>query len=156
MTTDGQVLAIIDQAFGSCRRPESFIVDWEASKECSEYEKRLRARSVETLTRNDVGDIGRDPLNFISPEGFLYFFPALARLALQEPAGNGSTWFGERLPAYLTNNLSKNKHLKACNEAQKRAVVTLLDHLKRTRFSHFDEWVGREDLRIALEIWSSL
>jgi hypothetical protein len=60
MTTDAQVLAQIDAAFGDVERPEHFT-DYAHCCECAEHDALLRARDRDTLCIADVGNTGWDP-----------------------------------------------------------------------------------------------
>src|SRR5262245_8346730 len=51
--------------------------------ECAEHDAILLAYDVQTLSRKQLGNPGWDPLCFVSPEGFLYYMPALIRLTLE-------------------------------------------------------------------------
>ncbi len=81
MTTDKEILERINQAFAASPRPEHFTNHTHCC-ECFEHDKLLRSRDGDTLGMNDVGNPGWDPICFISPEGFAYYLPALARLTL--------------------------------------------------------------------------
>ena len=84
MSSDAQVLETIQQAFASSPRPRHFT-NYTHCSECAEHDEVLRSRDVQTLRIEDVGNPGWDPICFISPEGFAYYVPALARLALAQP-----------------------------------------------------------------------
>jgi hypothetical protein len=78
---DDEIFQAIRAAFADCRRPEHFT-NYTHCEECHEHDEVLCAHDVDTLALDDVGNPGWDPICFISPQGFAYYFPALARLAL--------------------------------------------------------------------------
>lgn len=86
-------------------------------------------------------------------EGFTYYFPALARLALAEP-DYVHGWYGTVLLFHLVGDGRRNRRFMACTPGQRRAVVQLLQHFVETRAAVADEHCSTDDLFRALEIWS--
>ena len=82
---DAAVVDGLTKVFASVERPEHFT-NFEHCEECAEHDEVLRSRDLSTLSREDAGNVGWDPITFTSPQGFAYYFPALARLALEDPA----------------------------------------------------------------------
>jgi hypothetical protein len=85
VSSDNQVLRRIQLAFASRVRPDHFT-NYMHCSECAEHDEVLRSRNSDTLRIEDVGNSGCDPICYISPEGFAYYLPALARLALKKRA----------------------------------------------------------------------
>jgi hypothetical protein len=50
--------------------------------ECAEHDETLLAQDVNSIGIEQLGNPGWDPLCFVSPEGFLYYLPALIRITL--------------------------------------------------------------------------
>ena len=101
----------------------------------------------------DVGIPAWDPICFATSEGFNYYFPALARLSLDEPdAVHG--WYGTVLLFHLIGDGRRNRRFLACTHEQQRAVVHLLQHLVETRAAIANEHGSTDDLLQAHEIWS--
>lgn len=152
MTTDADILQRVQQAFAGCRRPEHFT-DFTHCEECAEHDELLRARDIHTLRIEDVGNPGWDPICFISPEGFAYYLPALARLALAEP-DSVHGWYGGQFFWHLCYNGRKNALWLVCTPEQRRVVVELLRHIAETRASLVDSELLTDELFQAIEIWS--
>lgn len=152
MASDTEILQTIKQAFKGCRRPEHFT-NYTHCEECAEHDEVLRSREIDTLRIEDVGNIGWDPICFTSSEGFAYYFPALARLALAEPE-HAHDWYGAQLLSHLLGDGRKNRRFMACTPEQRRAVVQFLQHLVETRAALVDSYRGTDDLFQTLEIWS--
>lgn len=70
------------ELFGETPRPEHFTNHTHCS-ECAEHDETLRNETLESLSYDHLRP-GWDPLCFINPEGFQYYFPALVRLALEK------------------------------------------------------------------------
>ncbi|MCA8965586.1 MAG: hypothetical protein KDC48_11935 [Planctomycetes bacterium] len=145
---DAAVLDSVRRAFSTYRRPEHFT-DRDHCSECAEHDDVLRTRDLETLSVGDVGNPGWDPICFATDAAFGYYFPALARLALDEPTKEFG-WYGDQLLFHLCHDGSDNRRLAACTAEQRRAVADLLRHLSDTR-GHLGE---KEELLDAVRLWS--
>ena len=62
-------------------KPEHFT-NYRHCCECAEHDETLLAQDVNSIGIEQLGNPGWDPLCFISPEGFLYYLPALIRITL--------------------------------------------------------------------------
>ena len=151
---DSVVTSIVDDAFGLCPRPEHFT-NYRHCEECAEHDELLRSRDRETLQVCDVGNPGWDPLCFTSVEGFAYYFPALARILLEDPEDDRD-WLAPNLLFHLTYapKGEPNRLIEGFNPAQRRAVRYLLDHLLETRAAQVERWGCAEDLLMAIDLWS--
>lgn len=151
--TDGDVLRHVREVFALAARPERFT-DRDHCCECAEHDDLLRSRDLDSLTVEDVGNPGWDPICFATDEAFFYFLPALARLALDEPAiGHG--WYFEQFLFHLTYEGASNRRLRAASPKQRGAVLLLLHHVQRTRPALVREHLCGEELRHALTVWGS-
>lgn len=151
MPSDADILERVQQAFAGCRRPEHFG-SYTHCEECAEADELFRARDIHTLSIGDVGIPG-GPMCFISPEGFVYYLPALARLALAEPDAFYG-WYGSQLFSQLCSDGRRNDRLLACTPEQRHVVVEFLHHLAETRARLADSELCTDELFQAIEIWS--
>jgi hypothetical protein len=149
--TDDEILTGLNAAFAGCQRPEHFT-DFRHCCECAEHDGVLRARDRDTLSIEDVGNPGWDPLCFASADGLLYYMPALARLAL-DSAVEQSNWYVPQLIFHLTYEADGNRILAASSTPQRRAVVDLLRHISETRAVLFDDQGSLDELRAAIALW---
>ena len=153
MNRDDEILQLIRSAFGSCARPAHFT-DFTHCPECKEHDDVLLAHDVENLTREAAGSSGWDPICFTSPQGFAYYFPALARLTLA-PTDNERDWYGIQLVFHLQYEGRSNKLRKYCSLDQCSAVVAFLRHVIETRAELLDTYGYTEDALLALNAWTS-
>jgi len=154
MSTDADVLAEIDAAFGSASRPEHFT-NYEHCCECAEHDELLRSRTRETLQIADVGNPGWDPICFTSPEGFAYYLPALARLALAPPSPDYG-WYADQLLFHLYSGFKDNAYYRHCSAKERAAVAHLLEHLIETRAALIDEYVASDEFLRCHELWNDV
>jgi len=151
--TDAQILEMMKAAFALRRRPVHFT-NFKHCEECAEHDELLRSRDVDSLRFEDVGNPGWDPICFVSEEGFAYFMPALARLALSGQS-ESNDWYGSQLLFHLCSDGQNNRRFIACTPEQRRAVVALLQHIVETRASQVDSERAADELFQAIEIWSN-
>ena len=118
------VLNAIDNAFRSVTRPAHFT-NYKHCEECAEHDNLLRSRDRATLRIQDVENAGWNPLVFLTPEGFVYYFPALARLAL---SSNGEEFLTSFVPFHLYELLTdqeggRHPWLSALSKEQCNAIL---------------------------------
>jgi hypothetical protein len=153
MESDAAILELVRKAFSDCSKPEHFT-EYGHCDECQDHDDVLRSRDVETLTIKDVGNSGWDPLCYTSAEGFAYFFPALARLALAEPT-EPFGWYGPQLFFHLTHDGHCNRFIPHLSPGQKNAVVALLKYIGETRLNLVVDYMYVDELRVAIDLWSA-
>jgi hypothetical protein len=150
--TDSEVLDQIAGEFGACPRPEHFT-NYTHCCECFEHDAVLLSRDRETLGHADVGSEAWDPICFVVPEGFAYYMPALARLALSPPDETWG-WYGGHLVFHLCLDGPRNVRWVHSTPGQRRAVAALLEHMIEARADLVDESYRVDMFFAALEIWS--
>lgn len=156
--SDAQVLAMLDEAFAKARKPEHFT-DFEHCSECKEHDDLLRSRSRSTIQLSDVDNPGWNPINFLTPEGFCYYLPALAKLALSQ---GGEGFLTDLVPFHLCDALyvknAKRYHpwLTALNDTQRAAILEFVKHVAATRreiMEHYGAYA--EELDRAVAFWEA-
>ena len=127
MSADSAVLSEITKAFAAAPRPEHFT-NFTHCPECAEHDQTLIDHTPDTISLDQLGFPGWDPICFISVPGYLYYFPGLSRLAL------------EHTDDYLDQFLFSLNHerVEAMTPMQRAAVLTLLEFIQKKSFSH--EW----------------
>ena len=153
VATDTEILNSLNEAFVDCPRPLHFT-NWTHCEECKEHDDLLCSRDSSSLSLKDVGNVGWDPICSISPEGFAYYVPALARLAMTKPE-QPFDWFGSQLLPHLCYDGPGNNRVLACTPSQRTAVVLFLNHLSETRADLADACYCVDELLEAIKIWSN-
>ena len=151
MSTEAEILAAIESAFGKVPRPEHFT-NYSHCEECAEHDAVSRSRDNQSLRIEDIGNAGWDPLCFTAAQGLLYLMPGLARIALS-PLASGTDWYSPQLYFHLTCNGAQNRILGAATARQRQSVAQLLRHIVATRATLCEEWACREDLLAAAVLW---
>ncbi len=151
MSTDAEVLALVRERF-AVPRPEHFT-DYTHCCECEEHDATLKARDLETITMDEVGSPGWDPITFCTPQAFAYWMPALARLTLDQPHDYWG-WYGDGLLNQVERDGPRNERWLACTPAQRQAVVALLEHIFTTRAALIEDYDLLHRLTRVVEMWS--
>jgi hypothetical protein len=83
VATREQVLEAMERAFAFCPTPREYCHGGEGEAEAAQSEMLFRSRTRDALIRQDLGsDPASDPVTFLTTEGFCYFMPRLAKMAL--------------------------------------------------------------------------
>jgi len=154
MATQSEAIAAVDQAFGSLPKPEHFT-NFTHCEECAEHDELLRSRTRETLTFQDVGNPGWEPMCFSSAEGMAFYMPSLARLVFVDPP-YGYTWYGDQLLFQLHYGSFCNKLYTYCNAEQRQAIAVLIGAMIESHGVDIEASSSEEEFLRAHEIWSQV
>ena len=147
-----EILDVVDQAFGASPRPEHFT-DFLHCDECAEHDELLRSRDRDTLTFDDVGNPGWDPLTASSPAGIAYVMPTLVRMAVTDQDRFGMLWFAGHLMTHFWHGGRYNKYLAAFDRSQRATVVALAEFLINERSQESGSYA--EDLLQVHDYWTA-
>jgi hypothetical protein len=152
MSNDAQILKQIDDCFGAISKPEHFT-NYTHCDECEEHDTVLRSRDRQTLSLEDVGNPGWDPLCFSSPQGIAYYMPTLVRLALAPPSREHG-WYAEQLLFHLYAGFKENAFYQYCSPPQRAAVAAYLQHILETRAEFVGTDFLADELLRCYALWS--
>ena len=130
-------------------KPEHFT-DYRHCCECAEHDQTLLAFDVDSIGLEQLGNPGWDPLCFSSPEGMIYYMPALVRLTVD----SFESYF-DQLLFHLIKDGPGNSLVSACSEEQRKFIAEFLEYLITERAEQIAEQVfASDDILRAHEIWS--
>ena len=151
-------MALVERAFGGSQRPAHFT-NFEHCEECREHDDLLRSRDRATLTVKDVENPGWNPINFLTPEGFRYYFPALAKLALSP---EGDAFLTDFVPFHLCDTLydKEGRHthrwLSALEASHRHAIREYVRFVARTKREIMEpHGAYAEELDRAVAFWDA-
>ena len=121
MHESAALLEAIQQAFRDVPRPEHFT-NYQHCDECFEHDQTLREHDPVSIGLDQLGHPAWDPICFVSVEGFLYYLPALARLAL----GRDQAYYLDQLLFHLR---WPPERIDRMTIPQRTALVALLQYL---------------------------
>ena len=104
-------------------RPSAFIRDTDHCCECAEHEATLQSHDQDSIGLEQLGNAAWDPICFISPAGYKYYFPALIRLAIND---KDKTGYLDQFLLNLSFDGLENERFKSFSEEQRQFVQNLL------------------------------
>ena len=135
-------------------KPEHFT-NYRHCCECAEHDATLLAQDVDSIGIEHLGNPGWDPLCFVSPEGFVYYLPALLRITLDTMEKPQERYL-DQLLFHLMRDGKDHALVRACSPAQRACIAGFLEHLMETYSAALDGGMYADDLLQAYEIWSSV
>lgn len=134
-------------------KPEHFT-DYRHCCECAEHDQTLLACDVESIGLAELGNPGWDPLCFCSPEGLIYYMPALVRLTIDTIDDIRQSYLDQML-FHLMKDGPGNTFVSACNDQQRKFVAEFLEFLITEHSEQIaSEVFASDDILKAHAIWS--
>jgi len=153
MSTDAEVLQDVTRVFGGLPRPAKFT-DHPGCSECEEHDETLQAHTIDSLTVNEIGGAGWNPITMCTPDAFRYWMPALARLAL-DPEDDTWGWSGELLiQSHLRRDGPRNDRWFACTPEERECIARFLEHVIDTRGEIIESYNMQHEVLDVFSIWS--
>jgi hypothetical protein len=101
-----------------------------------------------------LGHPGWDPLCFSSPEGLMYYIPALVRLTL-DTTHNPQEMYLDQMLFHLIQDGQGNRLVSACSKEQRKFIAGFLEYLIENHTSEIEMGVfSSGDILNAHDIWS--
>jgi hypothetical protein len=134
------------QIFAHRKKPDHFT-NYKHCKECKVHDLTLINNSRENISFKELGNLSWNPISFSTIEGFLYYLPALARLA----AGKGDKYFLDQFLIHVNDDARIN----AFTVLEKKALTKYLKWLSNEMGDEIEYNMDTEDLEILIEKLSS-
>jgi hypothetical protein len=151
--TDEEIKAGVARAFADVPRPERFTPR-EHCEECAEHDETLRRFDPDTIGLEQLGNPGWDPMCYVSPEAFRYYFPALVRLALD--SGGGPHSYLSSFLFHVLHDGENNLGFRHFTRPQREATLAVLRHLRTNRSGEIEAWALQGELDDAVALWTGL
>ena len=133
-------------------KPEHFS-NYRHCCECAEHDETLLACDVDSISLQQLGNPGWDPLCFASPEGFLYYLPVLIRITLDTMAKPHERYL-DQLLFHLIRDGKDHDLVRACSPEQRAFIAGFLEYLMETYSAELDECTYSDDMLKAYDIWN--
>lgn len=135
-----------------CMDKPKHFTNYKHCEECEEHDQTLVNSSIDTISLEELGNPGWDPICFSSAEGKKFYMPALIRLSLETI--DDDFYFGQLL-FHLEADGANNNLFISCNSEQREYIKTfieyiILQHSEQLVIQHYEN----EALRVQ-EIWSN-
>lgn len=147
-----EIKLYVEQVFGGNAIPENYT-DRDHCDECAEHDETLRSYTPKSIGLAQLGNPGWDPICFVLPDAFKYYFPALFRLALDSKGANS---YLEQFLFHVTYQGEDSKFFKHFSRPERQATLEVLKHIKSYMGSVVDERNFGNELKEAIELWLKL
>ena len=122
--------------------------------ECAEHDEALLACDVDSISLQQLGNPGWDPLCFATAEGLLYYLPAFIRLTL-DTMDTPQERYLDQLLFHLMYDGKANRIVRACSREQRAFIAGFLEYLMDQYGTAMDECtLLSDDIVKAYEMWS--
>ncbi len=146
------IQAHVKEVFANNAAPENYT-DRNHCEECAEHDETLRTFTPETIGIEQLGNPGWDPICFVLPEAFKYYFPALVRLALET---KGSNSYLDQFLFHVTYEGENSRFFKYFTRAEREATLEVLRYIRSNMKSLVKERSLESELDEAIKLWSRL
>jgi hypothetical protein len=133
-------------------KPEHFT-NYRHCCECAEHDETLLACDVDSISLQQLGNPGWDPLCFASPEGFVYYVPALIRITLDTMDKPQERYLDQFL-FHLIRDGKDHDLVRACSPEQRAFIAGFLEYLIDQYAAEIDECTYADDMLKVHEMWS--
>lgn len=110
-------------------KPKHFT-DYNHCEECFDHDQILLNQTVDLIGLVELGNPGWDPLCYVDPQGFQYYFPALIRLCLNS---SESDYYINQFLFHISYEGKNNRYMKAFSDRQVEFTLNFLDYLLGSR-----------------------
>ena len=139
--TKTEAINAVNEAFSNIKRPSVFVRDTCCCDECKEHNETLSAYTPDTISIEQLGNPGWDPICFSNNQAFLYYLPAMIRLAFDK----------DYYVDQLISHLDSEGRLDALNESQKAAIYYSLQTLMEVDHERIQDNLDKADMKAILK-----
>ncbi|WP_417446317.1 DUF6714 family protein [Kangiella sp.] len=132
-------------------KPRHFT-DYKHCDECEEHDQTLINSTIDTISLDELGSPGWDPLCFATAEGKKYYMPSLIRLSLETM--NNEFYFGQFL-FHLEADGKGNELYMACNSEQRELIKAFVEYAILNYAEQLEDNGYQNEALKVQEIWSN-
>src|SRR5262249_38492433 len=112
--------------------------------ECAEHDETLLACDVDSISLQQLGNTGCDPMCFVSQESFLYYLASLIRITLDTMAKPQERYL-DQLLFHLIRDGKDHDLVRACSREQRAFIAGFLEYLVDQYSAKLDECTYSND-----------
>jgi hypothetical protein len=131
-------------------KPKHFT-NYNHCEECAEHDQTLIQADVDTISLEELGNPGWDPICFCHDQGKKYYMPALIRLSLETIHHEG--YFGQFL-FHLESNGEQNSLYRRCSASQRQFIAAFVVHMIESYPDEIELNLFTDAALRVYEIWS--
>ena len=127
-----EIKLYVEQVFSGNAVPENYT-NRDHCDECAEHDETLRSCTPKSIGLEQLGNAGWDPICFVLPKAFKYYFPALVRLSLDSEGSNG---YLDQFLFHVTYQGEGSRFFKHFSKAERGAKQKGRNVRQRTHHKH--------------------
>jgi len=147
-----EIKLYVEQVFSGNVVPENYT-NRDHCNECAEHDATLRSYTPKSIGLEQLGNPGWDPICFVLPMAFKYYFPALVRLALDSEGANG---YLDQFLFHVTYQGEDSRFFTHFSQAERDATLQVLLYIESKMGDLVHEWKLENELKEAIGLWSRL
>ena len=147
-----QIELYVEQVFSGNAIPENYT-NRDHCDECAEHDETLRSYTPKSIGLEQLGNAGWDPICFVLPKAFKYYFPALVRLSLDPEGSNG---YLDQFLFHVTYQGEDSRFFKHFSKAERGATLEVLQYIESNMDDLVHGWNLDNELKEAIGLWSKL
>ena len=147
-----EIKLYVEKVFSGNAIPENYTNRIHC-EECAEHDQTLRSFTPKSIGLEQLGNPGWDPICFVLPDAFKYYFPALVRLALDSEENNG---YLEQFLFHVTYQGEDSRFFKHFSKDEREATLEVLKHIESHMGKIVDASNLENELKEAIELWLKL
>ena len=147
-----QHITYVRNAFADIPRPTHFT-NHRHCDECADHDRTLQAYDPDSIGLAQLGSPAWDPICFVTPDAFLYYFPALVRLTV---ADEGSDRYLEQFLFHVTYDGEKSRFFTHFNQSQRAATLATLQYIQTHKAQRINEWKLADQLQASILLWEKM
>ena len=147
-----EIKLYVEQVFSGNAVPESYT-NRDHCCECAEHDVTLRSYTPKSIGLEQLGNAGWDPICFVLPKAFKYYFPAIVRLSLDSEGANG---YLDQFLFHVTYQGEDSRFFKHFSKAERSATLEVLQYIESNMDGLVHEWNLENELKEAIGLWSKL
>lgn len=148
--TEKELVEQVHKAFGGVRRPDCFV-NAQHCEECAEHNETLSQYTPENIPLEKLGNPGWDPICFVLPEAFIYYFRGLIRLAMDRESN-----YAPQFLFHATYEGIESRFFKHFNREQRIVTLAVIQHLHMYRSEQFVLPTDTKAMETAISLWNAL
>ena len=147
-----ELIEQVREAFPDVECPPHFT-DFRHCEECAEHDQTLQSFDPDSIGLDQLGNPGWDPMCFVSPDAFLYYFPALVRLTIHD---DGDDSYLDQFLFHVTYEGEKSRFFKHFNKKQREVTLVTLHYIKENMTQRVEAWMLKDELQGAIALWERM
>ena len=147
-----EIKLYVEKVFCGNPVPENYT-NRDHCDECAEHDDTLRSYTPKSIGLEQLGNPGWDPICFVLPKAFKYYFPALVRLALDSEGLEG---YLDQFLFHVTYQGEDSRFFTHFSKPEREATLEVLRYIESNMGGLVHEWNLENEIKKAILLWTKL